>query len=102
MDATLGQFIDQIMKEAELPDSLDAEVKDQVKKDLTERAMDVINYALVDAMTPEVQKEFEKLAEQENLEAQTVTDFVKKHVPDSEQVAARALLEFRAAYLGLA
>ena len=97
----LDEFIEQIMREADFPDTLDEEERTQIKKDMVNRANDMMNYAIVDSMSPELQKQFEELVSREDVQPQAITEFIEQNVPDRQKIATNALVEFRAAFLGL-
>lgn len=98
----MDQFIEQLMRDAHFPEDMDSEVREQVKKDLTSRATEMINRAIMDAMSDEVFKRFEEVVNQENVDAKTVQDFITENVPNRDEIATQALFDFRATYLGAA
>ncbi len=99
----MDQFIDQLMKDANFGKDLAPEVLEQVRHDLTTRATDMVNRYIIDSMSDEVFKQFETMMSQEgDLDPKTVQDFIEQNVPNREEVATRALIEFRSIYLGQA
>lgn len=98
----MDEYIEQLLKDAGIPESTDKEVKEQLASDLKTRAMDLINRRLIDSMNDQDLAEFEKLLDSEPDNTEAMQKFIDEHVPDKEEVVARALLEFRALYLGTA
>jgi hypothetical protein len=97
----MDQFIDQLMKDASFGKDLAPEILEQVRKDLTTRATDMVNRYIIDSMSDDVFKQFEAMVNQEgDLDPKTVQDFIEKNVPNREEIATRALLEFRTVYMG--
>jgi hypothetical protein len=97
--APLTEFIQQIMAEQDIPADLDPEVRAQYEADLTERAMDLINRRLIDAMPDQTVGHFNALLDSDPT-PQAVQEFVQYNVPNREYVTTEALLELRRLYLG--
>jgi hypothetical protein len=98
----MEEFIRQLLKDAGVPESTDPEVRQQLEKDLADRASDLINKRLIDAMSEKDAKAFSKLLDDKPDDLGAMQQFIDQHVPDKEKVAGAALLEFRALYLGAA
>jgi hypothetical protein len=96
----MEEFIRQLLQDQGVPEDLSAEVRAQLVAELTGRATDFVNQRLVAAMSEEAVGHFESLLDEEPVDTQKIQDFINTNVPDKEQVAARALVEFRALYLG--
>lgn len=94
---TLDAFIDRLLTEKQFA-NLDAEVREQLKKDLTMRAEDFINVALISSLSEADQTTFETMMD-ENKSAEELQAFLAAHVPDMNQVVAGALLKFRNIYI---
>jgi hypothetical protein len=94
----MDEYIRQLLTEADVPEDLDPEVRNQLENDLKERVSDLISRRLIDAMSLPDAEEFNRLLESqpENLEA--MQQFISDHVLDKDRVTAAALLEFRALY----
>ncbi|HVX56135.1 MAG TPA: DUF5663 domain-containing protein [Candidatus Saccharimonadales bacterium] len=98
----MEEFIRQLLKDAGVPESTDPEVRKQLEKDLTDRATDLVNRRLIDAMSEKNAEAFSKLLDERPDNLAVMQQFIDEHVPNKEQVAGAALLEFRALYLGAA
>lgn len=96
----IEKFIKQLLKEKGLPPNLEPKVYDQLVKDLSERAVDLINRRQIDAMTDEQAKQFDDLLAAHPEDVQAAQEFIQKNVPNQDQVVAAALGEFRQLYLG--
>ena len=96
----MDEFIRQLLQEAGVPDSTDPEVYQQLTKDLQDRAADMVNHRLIEAMSDDDVAAFEQVLDNEPENMSLMQQFIDEHVPDKEQITARALLEFRALYLG--
>lgn len=98
----MEEFIQQLLKDAGVPDSTDPEVREQLAKDLADRAGDLVNRRLIDAMSEKDAQAFGKVLDDRPDDLKAMQKFIDEHVPNKEQVAGAALLEFRALYLGAA
>jgi len=96
----MDQFIQQLLQDKGLPADLDEAVRKQLVDDLTDRATDLVNRRLVEAMSEEDVKAFGELLDQQPEDGAAVQAFIEAHVPEKQDIAARALLEFRSLYLG--
>lgn len=93
----IGDFVSDLMSHLDLPD--DPEVVDNIRQDLTDRAVDTVNRALTDAMSDHAVTLFNLLLDQEPANPQRIQDFVAANVKDAQGVSARALGEFRRKYI---
>ena len=96
----IENFIKQLLDEKGLPPNLEPKVYDQLVKDLSGRAIDLVNRRLIDAMSDEQAEQFDKLLAEHPDDVRAATEFVKKSVPNQEEVTVAALAEFRQLYLG--
>ncbi len=96
----MDQFIQQLLREQGVSDTMDPEVRAQLTDELTSRATDFVNRRLIDAMSDEVAAQFNAFLDDESVTPEQVQNFVETNVPNREQVVASALVEFRSLYLG--
>lgn len=96
----LEQFIEQLLKEKNMPADMDPEIKTQLVKDLTVRLEDLINRRLIDSMTEEQLGQFNQLLDKEPADPAAVQNFVSENIKNKEEITTGALLEFRQLYLG--
>jgi hypothetical protein len=97
----MEQFILQLLADKGLPEGLDEDVRQQLVKDLVSRAADLVNRRMIEAMSEQDVNAFNELLDGDPSPEQ-VQQFIEAHVPEKEEVASRALLEFRSLYLGAA
>lgn len=96
----MDQFIQQLLHDQGVSDSLDPAVREQLVHELTGRATDFVNRRLIDAMSDETVEQFNALLDDDSLDPAKAQQFVEANVPNKDQVVAAALVEFRALYLG--
>lgn len=96
----MDEYIQQLLKDAGVPESTDPEVKAELVKGLANQANDLVNRRLIDAMSDEDAEAFDKYIEENPEDVEGVQQFISDHVSNKEQVVGAALLEFRALYLG--
>ena len=96
----IENFIKQLLKDKGLPPNLDEAVYKKLVTDLTERASDLVNKRLLEAMTEPQNEELERIIESSPDNDRVVQEFIAKNVPNKEAVAGAALAEFRQLYLG--
>lgn len=96
----MDQFINQLLQDQGVPADLDPEVRTQLVAELTNRAADFVNKRLIEAMSDEAVAHFETLIDEDPVDPLKIQDFIATNVPDKETIASKALLEFRALYLG--
>lgn len=97
MDEQLAPFVERLIKEKGL-DYLEDDVLDEIRADLYSNLEDRINTVIVEKLPKDQLGAFEKL-----LDSGTGDDtqaFVRKHIPDLDEVVARELVGFRDTYLG--
>lgn len=96
----MEEFIKQLLLDSGVPDTLDAEVYQQLVNDLSIRVGDVINKRLIEALTTEDAVIFETMIDDTPDDLPAMQQFIDSHVADKDQVIGAALLEFRTLYLG--
>jgi hypothetical protein len=96
----IEKFIKQLLEEKGLPPNLEPKVYDQLVKDLNERAVNLINRRLVEAMSEEQAQEFDKLLADRPDDLAAAQEFVREALPNQDAITAAALSEFRQLYLG--
>lgn len=95
---TLNEFVDRLAADKGLT-NLEPEVLAQVKKDLSDRLEDRVNAALASKLSPEKLEEFDKVLD--SGEGERAGKFLEDNVPDFTNVVAKALMDFKAIYLGV-
>lgn len=96
-ELSLEGFAEKLLEEKKLT-SLDHEIREQLRRDLTDRLEDAVNAALLEKLPPERAPELDTVLNSgSESEAQ---EFFKTHVPDADEVIASALLRFKQTYLG--
>ncbi len=96
----MDEFIKQLLKDSGVSDDMDAAVREQLQKDLTDRLTDFLNKRIVESMDEKTLAEFEQVIDQNGDDAAKIQTFIEQNVANREQIAASAILEFRALYLG--
>ena len=99
-EINMDDFINQLLQEAAVPESVDPEVRAQLVSDLESRLADMINRRLIDAMSEEDALGLEKLLDEQPDNIEAVQGYIEERLPNKDQVVAATLLEFRALYLG--
>lgn len=95
---TIDQFVDRLVEEKGFA-NVEADVLEQIKKDLKDRIEDRINASILEHLPPARLEEFEKLLDESSQEE--VQAFCEKHVPDLPAIVANALIGFRQLYLNI-
>jgi hypothetical protein len=96
----IEQFIEKLLSEKSLPADLDPEVRQQMVKNLSERAVNLVNKRLVENLPEDKVAELEKLIDSQPENAEAYQKFIDENLPNKDQVVAIALAEFRSLYLG--
>lgn len=96
----MEDFVNQLLRDKGVADNLPPETYNQLVRDLVDRASALVNRQIIESMSPEVLEKFEEILDSQPDNAGAMQSFINENVPDKEQIAARALLEFRALYLG--
>ena len=92
----LNGFAESLLNEKGLT-AVDAETREQMKKDLVDRLEDRINAVVLEKMPPEKLEEFEKLVDASGQEE--IAKFCAVNIPDLDQMIAAELVSFRTTYL---
>jgi len=95
----VGNFIDQIINEKGYT-SLDADVREQLKADLTQRLLDQIDTAAIYALPEDKAVELSQKLDDPNFSDEQVTEFMTQSGVDLQDVALKTMLQFRALYIG--
>ena len=98
----MDEYIQQLLKDAGVPESTDPEVKAQLAADLSDRARDLINRRLIDSLSGEDVAALDELLDEKPEDLEAMQQFITEHVPDKDKIVGATLLEFRALYLGAA
>lgn len=96
----MDEFIDQLLKDQGVPGSVPDDVYQQLKSDLTNRLVDMINQRMVETLSEDALKKFEDILDNHPDDTAMMQAFIDENVPEKEQIAARTMLEFRTLYLG--
>ncbi|MEI8338867.1 hypothetical protein EBZ57_02485 [bacterium] len=96
----MDDFVNQLLKDINVPDSMDPEVKKEMTEELRDRADRFVISRMLDAMSDEDLDAFDKLSAEKPDDADALREFLDGHVPEKDRVMAAALLEFRATFLG--
>lgn len=93
----LEQFVERLITEKNLT-NLDPDILAEIKNDLLQRAEDKIKMVIFDNISEENLPEFNRLMEAGD--EVKLQEFIKKQIPNLEELTASSLLEFRLTYLG--
>lgn len=93
----LTVFINQILDEKALP-GLDDEIRQQLVEDMTQRLLDQINRAIVEAVPAVKLAEFEKIATEANDDK--LQEFFADNSIDTQTITVNAMVNFKNLYLG--
>lgn len=93
-------YILQLLHDSGVPADLDEATQAQLVADLTARANDLINRRMIESLDDEQLAQFNDILDNHPDDAAAMTAFIDQNVPDKQEIAARALLEFRSLYLG--
>ena len=96
----MDDFVNQLLKDINMPDSMDPEVKKDLFDSLRDRADRFVMRRMLDTMSDEDLESFEKLTTDKPEDIESARKFLDDHVPNRDRVMAAAMLEFRAAFLG--
>ena len=97
-DDVLDKFILEMLDAKNLS-GIDDDAKGYLVSDLKERLEAQINKALIDELSDEKLEEFNKLLDDDSVEATTVQQFVENSGVDTKKIVARTALAFRELYL---
>lgn len=96
----IEQFVKELLKEKGLPGDLEPAVYNRMVADLTQRATNLVNKRLVEALSAQQIQEFESLMDKHPDDMKVLQDFINENVKTKEELTSAALLEFRSLYLG--
>ena len=96
--APLDDFIDRILAEQQF-ENLSPEVRAQLHADLSSRADDHVNAALLSNLSEEQLATFQKMLDDQSVSKESLQEFLASCIPDITQVVASALLSFSDLYL---
>jgi hypothetical protein len=98
MTPEIHEYLKQLLIDAGQTD-LGPELEETMIQDLSTRLEDRLTLAAIEKLPQEKQDELTSMAENKENSKQ-VMEFLKKHIPDYDQVFAQALVDFREVYLG--
>jgi len=96
----MDDFVNQLLKDISVPESMDPEVRKELFDSLRNRADRFVMMRMIDAMKDEDVEAFDKLTDEKADDVESIRKFLDDHVPQRDKVMAAALLEFRATFLG--
>ncbi len=97
MQFTIEAFVEKLLEEKGVR-GLEPEVMTQLKRDLLDRAENMINAEILSHMPESALPEFEQILDAGSEEQ--IKEFVTKHVPNIDEVTSSALLKLKNTYLG--
>jgi len=92
----INAFVERLVEEKGIR-NVDPEVREQIKKDLTDRVEDRVNAVILEKMPPAKLEEFSTIVDRGS-EADAES-FCAANIPNLDQHIAVALLQFRDSYL---
>ena len=95
----LSDFIDQLIADAQYP-NLTPEVKQELINELSERLMEQIDRAAINALSEEQAIELSKKMDDPNFSQEDMTKFMQDSGVNLQQVALETMMTFRSLYLG--
>ncbi len=96
MEFTIEAFVEKLLEEKGVK-GLEPEVMTQLKKDLVDRAENMINAEILSSMPESVLPEFEQVLDTQSEEQ--IKEFCTKHIPNIDEVTSKALLKLKDTYL---
>lgn len=93
------QFIDQLITDKGVSGLTD-EVRAELRTDLTQRLMDQIDRAVINALPEEKAIELSEKLDDENFGDDQINDFVRDSGVDVQRISLETMLKFRELYLG--
>ena len=96
----MDEFANNLLRDQGVPDDMEVSIREQLKHDLTEQAVDMVNKRLIESMDVATAAEFGKPLDEQPENLQSAQSFIEEHVPDRQTITATALLEVRSLYLG--
>ena len=95
---SIDQFVEQLIEQKGLK-GLDDETRAGVKAELTQRLMEQIDRAAIEALPEEKAVELAKLADDPSFTNEQMMEFVRNSGVDLAQVALNTMVQFRDFYL---
>ncbi|MBP6879518.1 MAG: hypothetical protein KBF62_00330 [Candidatus Pacebacteria bacterium] len=95
----IKDFINKILEEKGVL-SMDKEVVDQMRSDLTDRLETRINASVLENIPKDKLEEFEALLDKDD--DSEIQNFISKNVPDLDALIASTMISFRNIYFGVA
>ena len=99
-EKAVSSFIDGILEKKNLPGIKSDQVLHYVRQDMTEKLLDQIDRALIEALPEDRAVEFDKLLDQEGVTPEVVQRFIVDAGVDVAKVTALTMLQFKELYLG--
>ncbi len=96
----MEEYVQQLLRDAGVPENTDSAVRQQLVSDLLQRAADMVNKRLIESMDEPTVDRLNALLDSAPDDPKVFEDFITQNVPNKETIAATALVEFRALYLG--
>jgi predicted DNA-binding protein (UPF0278 family) len=98
MNYDINTFVDELIEAKNLA-GVDAQILEQMKKDLLDRVENRINAVIATNMPESAQAEFEKLIDSDSSDEE-VTKFCSDKIPNLTELVSADLVQFRGVYLG--
>lgn len=96
--ADIRKFLEGILQDANMT-SLDETMREEMVKELYARLDSYLTSTIVRNLPPENLEEFTKMNEQKRPQPE-IEQYLKDHLPNSQEVLSQAFMEFRELYLG--
>lgn len=97
-DEMLDMFVDQLVKDKNLSIS-DPDVLAELKKDLRERLINIINQNIIDNLPDSKLNELDQLLDSENVSADAINQIVEDSAVNVADIVEKTMLAFRDVYL---
>ncbi|MDO8498423.1 MAG: DUF5663 domain-containing protein [bacterium] len=91
-------FLEGLLQDAGM-NALDAEMKEEMMKELCARLDNFLTSTIIDNLPAENLDTFIQMNEEKKPKSE-IEQFLKEHMPNTEDVFAKAFMEFRDLYLG--
>lgn len=96
--ADIRKFLEGILQDANMT-SLDETMREEMVKELYARLDSYLTSTIVRNLPPENLEEFTRMNEQKRPQPE-IEQYLKDHLPNSQEVLSQAFMEFRELYLG--
>jgi len=94
----MESFIERLLADKGL-DGMEEDVREELKRDLTQRLVDQIDRAVIDALPEDKAVELAGKLDDENFSSDDAAAFVAESGVDMQQVSLETMLRFRNLYL---